>query len=270
MNKSKIRIGESRVMNNGQKATIIGYRGARDIDVKFDDNTVVKSKQYCDFIKGLIKNPNRSPRLTSRVNETRIMNNGQKATIINYRSANDIDVRFEDGAVVKNRIYEDFVKGQIKNFKRPANYKAKREGLQNISNQGFLMTIIAYRGSKDIDVRFEDGAIVTNRRYADFQSGEIGHPIRDYMIKKGCVGKEQIMNNGQKATIIAYRKAVDIDIQFEDGTVVEHKQYASFCNGAIRNPTFKKQKKREDIKENKKEDDTCIVNSEYNDVDYER
>ena len=39
---------------------IIEYRGALDIDVRFNDefNTVVTNKQYSDFKKGAIKNPN--------------------------------------------------------------------------------------------------------------------------------------------------------------------------------------------------------------------
>ena len=48
------------------------------------------------------------------------------------------------------------------------------------------------------------------------------------------------MNNGMNATCIAYRGALDIDIQFEDGTIVEHKQMSSFTRGQIMNPNIKK------------------------------
>ena len=36
-------------------------------------------------------------------------------TIIGYRNGNDIDIQFEDGTIVKNRIYRRFKEGKIKN-----------------------------------------------------------------------------------------------------------------------------------------------------------
>ena len=37
--------------------TIIRYGGARDIDVRFNDGTIVEHKRYNDFLKGKIRNP---------------------------------------------------------------------------------------------------------------------------------------------------------------------------------------------------------------------
>lgn len=51
---------------------------------------------------------------TERIGETRLMSNGMNATIINYHGANNIDVEFEDGAILKKRRYEFFCKGQLK------------------------------------------------------------------------------------------------------------------------------------------------------------
>jgi len=51
------RIGETRKMNCGLDATIIGYRKYSDIDVKFENNHVVCHRQYVDFEKGEIKCP---------------------------------------------------------------------------------------------------------------------------------------------------------------------------------------------------------------------
>ena len=47
---------------------------------------------------------------TNRLGETRMMNCGMKATIIRYGKADDIDVRFEDGAVVEHKLYRKFKK----------------------------------------------------------------------------------------------------------------------------------------------------------------
>ena len=44
------------------------------------------------------------------------------------------------------------------------------------------------------------------------------------------------MSNGEYATCIAYRGAKDIDVQFEDGTIVEHRCKSDFYNQKISNP----------------------------------
>jgi len=43
--------------------------------------------------------------------------------------------------------------------------------------------------------------------------------------------------NGQLAKITEYRGAKDLDVQFEDKTVVTHKTWRNFCEGSIANPT---------------------------------
>ena len=48
-----------------------------------------------------------------------------------------------------------------------------------------------------------------------------------------CLGETRIMNCGMEATCIAYRGTHDIDVQFEDGTIVEHKSKVSFVRGQI-------------------------------------
>ena len=40
--------------------------------------------------------------------------------------------------------------------------------------------------------------------------------------------------NGEMMKIVKYRKAIDIDVQFEDGTIVEHKSYYNFKKGLIK------------------------------------
>ena len=50
---------------------------------------------------------------TDRLGETRMMNCDMEATIIRYNGVRDIDVRFEDGAVAKNKAYGEFKRGKI-------------------------------------------------------------------------------------------------------------------------------------------------------------
>ena len=91
------------------------------------------------------------------------------------------------------------------------------------------MTIIAYRGCDDIDVRFEDGQEVYHKAYGNFKKGTIAPP-------KNRVGETAVANCGMEMTIIAYRNVKDVDVRFEDGQEVYHKAYYSFKSGNIAPP----------------------------------
>ena len=175
----KDRTGETAVAINGQKMTIIAYRSAQDIDVQFEDGYVAYNKNYGNFKRGIIKNSNQSLRLMAdiRIGETAFATNGQIMTIIAYRNRNDIDVRFEDGYVAYNKRYNSFKAGTIKNPNKSAHLKTDiRIGETSVATNGQVMTIIAYRGTKDIDVQFEDGYVAHNKSYTAFKRGEIENP----------------------------------------------------------------------------------------------
>ena len=221
------RFGETRMMNCKIEATIIRYRNAADIDVRFEDGTIVKNRTYSAFKKGNIVNPNFNPHL----GETRMMNCGMEATIIRYGGYEDIDIRFEDGAVAKHKGYSKFKKGKIAN----PNTKASAEnclGKIRMMNCGMKATIIRYNGVHDIDVRFEDGAIVKHRTYDKFEKGKIANP-NTKASAENRLDETQMMKCGMKATIIRYNGVRDIDVRFEDGTVVERRHYAQFKRGDI-------------------------------------
>ena len=51
-------------------------------------------------------------------------------------------------------------------------------------------------------------------------------------------GEVNTNNQGLKMTVIRYKNAKDIDVQFEDGTISEHKEYNKFKLGKIKNPNY--------------------------------
>ena len=173
------------------------------------------------------------------VGKTSTMKNGQKAEIIVFRNGGDIDVRFEDGTIVKHRYLHNFVSGEIKN----PNYDPSNiEGLTVQMLNGLKATCIKYKNSKDIDIQFEDGVIVKSKAKNNFLRGRIAHPNVDpyNQTRKPVVGLTKMMNCGMNATCIAYRSSSDIDIKFEDGTIVEHRTKAQLLNGGILHPKYKK------------------------------
>lgn len=165
-----------------------------------------------------------------RIGRKATMNSGETCRIIAYRSSMDLDVEFEDGAVAKHTTYTNFKLGMIgRPDDTPEEQEKRRLGEKRTMNCGLEAEIIRYGAYADIDVRFEDGYIARHAAYKEFLNGSIRPPI-------DRVGETGIMNNGLKATIIAYRKHIDMDVLFEDGSVAEHIDYKNFTEGRVARP----------------------------------
>lgn len=113
MVRAKGRVGEINVNNSGRTMAIIAYRSCTDIDVQFDDKTVVEHKQYSAFLKGSIRHP--QDKWYDRNGEMNINCQGLNMYIAQYKCAKDIAVGFEDGTIVWNQTYGNFKRGLIRN-----------------------------------------------------------------------------------------------------------------------------------------------------------
>ena len=124
--KSKLkseRVGMKKMMNCGMSATILAYYSCKNMTVKFDDGTVVYGCQYSSFKEGNVFNRNLKSannkgndlvKKNSRVGEVRTMNCGKAVKIVDYRTANDIDLEvIENGNILHNRKYQHFKNGNI-------------------------------------------------------------------------------------------------------------------------------------------------------------
>lgn len=242
-------IGERNIMKNGQEAEIIACKNHSDIDVRFEDGTIEKHKDYGNFKKGQISNRNFKTKRTidnkGRLNEPRIMKNGLEAIVTEYRNYDDIDVYFPiDGYTSYNRSYYDFEHGNIKNPNYHYNKveKSKYIGKHKVMNNGQEATITDYRNSNDIDVQFEDGEPVYNKQLSAFNKGTIANPkcpTKREPLNKDRVGESNIMNSGLIATIYKYRSSADIDVIFDDGAIKENVDYGRFLEGSIAHPNDK-------------------------------
>ncbi len=238
------RTGIKRIMNNGMVAEVIAYRKSDDIDIMFEDGTVLYHQAFKRFNRGIIKHPNdtRADCKSYRVGESKIMKNGMRAEIVSYKNTKDISVEFEDGTIVETD-YWSFSTGSTAN---PSCNQYSKKGEERVMRNGQSAVVIEYRKERDIDIMFEDGTIVEHIVYGNFKKGLISNPnvVHDgrkeggLFEKKDFAGITKRMNNGQEATIIRYNGFNDIDVQFEDGTIVEHKQMSAFREGNIGNPNI--------------------------------
>lgn len=238
------RVGETNKSFNGQMMTIIDYRNYDELVVRFEDGTIVEHIRYNNFQRGYVKNPNHiilppQQQIKSRVGVKSTAKNGLEMTIIAYRNCNDVDVQFEDGTIVYNISYGNFIKGKVKHPNinwNINNSKKKHIGEVTTASNGQAMTIIEWTGTYNISVKFEDGTIVKNKQYSSFKEGKIKNPNVPTEIRKNRIGEQRMASNGQIMTIINYKNCDDIDVQFEDNTVVKHKIYQQFISGGIKNP----------------------------------
>jgi phage gpG-like protein len=115
-----VHVGETNVNTAGRLMTIVRYNNSKNVAVEFEDGTLVVT-QYANFQRGAVKYPGDAvhrPRLEAaklnRVGETHMLSNGMLATIIAYRNNTDIDVMFEDGAIVHHVAYHRFLTGAVR------------------------------------------------------------------------------------------------------------------------------------------------------------
>ena len=179
-----------------------------------------------------------------KVGKKLTMRNGMEAEIICYRNSADIDVRFEDGFVTTHTTYKNFCRRSVRNPNytgydhKKKSIKESREGEKQLMANGLYATIIEYRGYKDLDIKYSDGTIEKHCTYQAFLRGSSPKIFSASNVER--VGERRKMNNGEWCEIIAYRSAGDIDVKFDDGTIVKSRMWAHFKDGGIKNPNTPK------------------------------
>lgn len=191
--------------------------------------------------KGTIQHPKINAHTKSdRVGQTKTLPDGTVLTVVAYRKRDDIDILRSDGTLIKHTSYRTFMRTA---GGRNIEGKLTHTGEKSIAANGMEIEIVEYRNNKDIDVRFPDGYIVEHTTLYNFKVGNIGHPDtyrkRPNQIQRHAeshIGEVNYNNSGMRMTLIAYRNRNDVDIQYDDGTIVEHKSYSEFKHGNIGYP----------------------------------
>ena len=224
----------------GMGMTVVAYRNANDLDIRFDDGVISEHRSYKNFKLGKISKPKEFE--PEHIYSGGVIGRRRQAVcgmmmevIAVADSGKIVDVRFDDGTVVKNKRLANFMRGQVGHpgidvqrmeFDRVVE---SRVGMKKLNSSGYEMEIIAYRGVHDVDVRFRDGSVVTTRMN-QFNQGHVKEPNSVH------IGEESRATNGQVMRILCYRSCVDVDVEFEDGTIVRHKSFVNFKSGLIKNP----------------------------------
>ena len=237
--------GMRKKANCGMMMEIVKYRNATDIDVRFDDGYLCEHRTMKHFRDGEINNPNgknawKEKQQDKHIGMEKKARCGLMMKVVEYRNSDDVDVRFEDGVVVRTTM-----KAFTNNYVRYPDQEMEYIGQKRTSSCGMTMTLIDIRNRSDVDVEFDDGTRVQHRKYVEFDRGLIAHPEACKYREQGMLGEEAVSLCGLKMKIVGYRSSKDIDVSFEDGTIIEHRALSNFRNGKIDHPTRSSQIRRD-------------------------
>ena len=214
-------IGTEVTNKDGIKAKITNYTGSQNFEITFEDGTTRICKNLYNFKIGKFKY------IPNRIGDTNRHNDGSLMTICGYTGSSNVQVRFEDGEVVKTT-YANFKLGCVRH-----GVKKPKLGETGLNNKNKLMTIVECYGNKFVDVEFENGIIKKHRLYSEFLDGSISDSYRN--IKIGCCIMCKV---GLYATVIDDTSG-KIKIVFEDGTVKDSIKDGSFKKCSIAHPKYR-------------------------------
>lgn len=234
--------------NNGMNFKVINYEDTKNITVQFEDGTIVTTNVH-HVLTNSVPHPTYTARMYKRdchIGEKGMSASGLEMTIIAFRTYADIDVQFPDGAIVKNKNYGSFKKGEIKHPDGTGKgvIPSQRIGMKVKQTNGQIAEIIDYKNQLDITIRFEDGTIITDKPYKSFINGCVRNPnISGYgtTLKTNRVGETNTSLDGQIMTIIEYTNSHHMKIKFDDGETMST-DYQRFKEGKIRSPKWFKNK----------------------------
>lgn len=100
--RNNLHLFEQNVMPNGMVGIMIAMRSCKDTDVEFEDGEVAYNKCYKSFKDGNIAHPNATStaKKEQRLYQSKIMNNGYVATVIEYGGWKNNTVKFDNGETV--------------------------------------------------------------------------------------------------------------------------------------------------------------------------
>ena len=236
-----IRIGESSINTQGLEMTITAYRNSKDVTVRFADGEVV----HCDygrFKSGSVQNPKYKRykgglRTAYRLGETNVNTQGDQMKIIEYNSADDISVQFDDGLIRTHTSYDVFKSGKLRHPNKT--FSALQENLigkEFVLNCEEVVTVIQVNSCSDLTIQFKDGTTRDGIRLAELSKGYIRHPdetLDAHIMQRN--GKHKLSNCGIFMQIVDYAASDKVAIQFETG-YVKQTRYREFHKGKVGHP----------------------------------
>ena len=230
------RVGEQNRNTLGLMMTIIRYRSSKDLDVRFENGTVIHHRTYTEFKNGKIGLPFRFAQ--QFIGQKSLNSDGYQMTIVGYFGNRRCVVSFQDGSKAVCSTMQ-FRQGKVTKPEKEwagneITFPPSSERLLETGNskEGLTMTIVCFRDDTDIDVALETGEIVEHTSYERFLSGEL-YAKEKKDTSSYMEGRTGVSACGQTMRIVRYGNSRDIDVSFENGIVLQHVSYRAFINGTL-------------------------------------
>lgn len=123
----KERLGSEFINNKNVIGKCIEYINSANITVLLENGEICHT-QWSNFSTGRFG----TQRMNERLGEKNYNNQGLLMEIIKYNGKRDVDVKFKDGFISKNRRYDEFKNGQIKDLMYPSVFNIGYIGGENI------------------------------------------------------------------------------------------------------------------------------------------
>lgn len=194
MSKSKKeeRLNVVKSNNDGELMEVVEYYSATNIIVEFKDEYKTRKKTtWFLFNKGSVENPNK---FKSRLGLTRLNNNGEEMKVVEALDNGNVVVEFENNFNLRKEVYWiHFLNGSVRN----PNYMNNFIGMENRNQEGYLMRIVKYNTSKDIEVEFlDDFNAVVHTQWELFKKGHVRNPYQKSVYGVGIVGTKYPTRDG--------------------------------------------------------------------------
>ena len=228
MAEGKYKVGFEFTNKQGLAAKVIAYRGRKDIDIQFEDGTVVYKTTGSYIKKGLPLHPTYGK---VKVGDKFPCHDGDEVEVVEIESYSRVLVKWKSDGSTRWRsisaIKEGYNRHPTKN-----KYAAGDEVQTNLNG---VVRVVAFNSATDVDVVFEDGTL-TKTTVSLLKSGVVANPNR-FDDRNGYKFKT---NSGWHGEVIEYNSAHDVKVKWQDGSVSKE-SWCSIISGGIQplyQPTY--------------------------------
>jgi preprotein translocase subunit YajC len=213
-----VKVGDKFTNKSGDVVTIVEYVTSKKITIEYEDGVRVVARQG-NLNRGAFKHPTKGKIF---VGDKFPSVDGDIVEVLEYNSCTNVLVRWPDGEVSKT--YADILKeGKLKHPTRGKIFV----GDVFKTNNGHTVTVKEYIDAWNVRVVFEDGEETTVQA-SNLRKGVVGHPKSTLQ-----VGERFVTKSGWPYTVVEYRNAWDVTVEFEDGSRQTASAHAA-RNGAIK------------------------------------
>lgn len=223
MTAPKYVVGFKFVNKQGLKAEVVGYRGRKDIDVRFEDGAVVTTTG--SYIKvGLPLHPTFGK---VAVGDKFPCGDGDTVEVIEYVSSSKVLIKWLSDGATKWRSISDVRKGLNRH---PTKNKYISGDVVKTNNCGDVI-VKEFNSATDVLVEFSDGETTTTT-VSLLKSGYVRHP----KLFSNRVGTEFTTNSGWLGKVINWENAHNVLVEWQDGSK-SYQTWSEVNSGGIK-PLF--------------------------------